>query len=592
MNDGFWENWSQAISRFLDAREPMLRPTPSPPSPPGPSMEPHPPEPQPPGHTPPSITTVSFPAVSTSSRRLANLRVKVQSLQLTPLTATLLEERLPPVVARPRRGIRRAPRCAPPDGLPIRDRLLSVLQPPLDVLLGDNRLWLPFEPFPYQYDGIQFLTGRWSALLADEMGLGKTMQTILALRVLLRAGMIRTCLLICPKPLVTNWQREFELWAEEIPITVIRGDAWRRRNAWFHDRCPVKLANYESISRDEEIFRGGLMSFDIVVLDEAQRIKNRDSRVASVVHSIRRKRSWVLTGTPVENRARDLASLLEFVHGRPCADEDRPDLLRDRVAGVLLRRTKDQVLGDLPPKLIHDAYIDLGPAQRSTYEAAEKEGVYRLNDLGDEITIEHVFDLIRRLKQICNFDPVTGESAKAEQIRADLEEIAASGQKAILFSQWVETLERLADYLVDFSPLLYHGKIADRRRETVLREFREDRSRPLLMLTYGTGAVGLNLQYSNYVFLFDRWWNPAVEDQAINRAHRIGQTDRVFVSRMITPGTIEERVAEVLERKRELFSFLIDDHDPLAGGGLTRDDVFGLFDLKIKKPVATKSKAA
>ncbi|MFO0948458.1 MAG: DEAD/DEAH box helicase [Planctomycetota bacterium] len=513
--------------------------------------------------------------------RIVAPRINVQTTRFSEPQTTLLEERMHASASKNPQIHKKLPKVLPPPGIPIKDRLLSVLQPPISVLFGDNRLWLPFEPFPYQYEGIHFLVSRWSALLADEMGLGKTMQTILSLRLLLRAGIARTGLLVCPKPLVTNWMREFALWAEEIPVMVVQGDTWQRRNCWIHDRCPIKVANYESISRDEELFRSGVVSFDVVVLDEAQRIKNRDSKTASVVHSIRRKRSWALTGTPVENRAQDLFSILEFVHGRPTVDEDRTDLLRDAVSEVLLRRTKDMVMDDLPQKLIKDAYVDLGPAQRASYDAAEKEGIFRLNDLGEEVTIEHVFELIRVLKQICNFDPVTGESAKAERVKADLEEIASSGQKAILFSQWVETLEKLADKLTDFAPMLYHGKISGRQREQILREFREDRHRPLLMLSYGTGAVGLNLQYTNYVFLFDRWWNPAVEDQAINRAHRIGQKDRVFVSRMITPGTIEERVAEVLEKKRELFSFLIDDHDPLTSTGLSREDVFGLFDLQV-----------
>jgi SNF2 family DNA or RNA helicase len=231
--------------------------------------------------------------------------------------------------------------------------------------------------------------------------------------------------------------------------------------------------------------------------------------------------------------------------------------------------------------LIRDLYIDLSESQRQRYDEAEREGTCKLDTMGDEITIEHVFELIRWLKMICNFDPNTGESAKADHVLASLEEIAQSGKKAILFSQYVTTLETLRERLSEFSPLVYHGKIPQKQREAILAEFKQDDSKPLLMLSYATGAVGLNLQFTNYVFLYDRWWNPAIEDQAINRAHRIGQKEPVFVFRYISPNTIEERIAHVLDQKRDLFSDLIDGLDP-AESGLTREDVFGLFNLQIR----------
>lgn len=477
-----------------------------------------------------------------------------------------------------------APAPALPAHLPLRDRVMARLQPPIDWLLADNRLWLPFEPFDFQYDGIQFLASRWGALLADEMGLGKTMQTILAVRLLLRAGLIRSVILVCPKPLVSNWIREFSLWADEIPVAVIGGAPNRRRHLWLADPSPVKLANYESLSRDEEIIQSSRLAVDLVVLDEAQRIKNRDSKTARVARSLRRKRSWALTGTPVENHPGDLASLLSFI-GQEDPIDERPATLRELAQGMLLRRTKEMVLDDLPPRLVRDVWIDLTPAQRERYDKAETDGVAQLGHQR-EIAIEHVFELIGRLKQICNFDPVTGASAKADQLAAELEEIAGSGRKAIVFSQWAQTLDQLAGRLAPFAPLVYHGAIRARQREEILREFKDNPARPVLLLSYGTGAVGLNLQFANYVILFDRWWNPAVEDQAINRAHRIGQKDRVYIQRMLTPGTIEERIAAILEKKRELFRDLIDDHDPALATGLTREDLLGLFDFRVRRAAA------
>jgi SNF2 family DNA or RNA helicase len=208
--------------------------------------------------------------------------------------------------------------------------------------------------------------------------------------------------------------------------------------------------------------------------------------------------------------------------------------------------------------------------------------------MGDTITVQHVFELVMRLKQICNFDPLTGQSSKLEQLHADLAEVAESGRKAIVFSQWVEPLERLAAALSVFGPLQYHGKIAHRDRHVLLDRFKNDPRKHVLLMSYGTGSVGLNLQFTNYVFLFDRWWNPAVEDQAINRAHRIGQKSPVIVTRFVSQGTIEERIADVLERKRRVFNELIEQNGPPASLGLNQEDVFSLFDLRVRprKPIA------
>ena len=196
----------------------------------------------------------------------------------------------------------------------------------------------------------------------------------------------------------------------------------------------------------------------------------------------------------------------------------KPRKMGRTISDYILRRTKDQVLADLPPKIVHDERLDLTPEQRETYKLAEDEGVLRLTELGQSATIRHIFELILRLKQICNFDPAAGTSAKLERLEADLEEIAQSGRKAIVFSQWVATLEKLSRHLARFGPLEYHGRIPGERREGVIERFRREDASHVLLMTYGAGGVGLNLQMANYVFLFDRWWNPAVEDQAINRA--------------------------------------------------------------------------
>ena len=163
-----------------------------------------------------------------------------------------------------------------------------------------------------------------------------------------------------------------------------------------------------------------------------------------------------------------------------------------------------------------------------------------------------------------------------------MEEVASSGRKAIVFSQWVEPLLVLDDALTEYGTLQFHGRIPQAERTSILERFRTDPTKHVLLMTYGTGSVGLNLQFANYVFLFDRWWNPAIEDQAIGRAHRIGQRQPVFVTRFITPNTIEARIAEVLERKRQLFNELIEQSGPPPSLGLTEEEIFGLFDIQAR----------
>lgn len=493
-------------------------------------------------------------------------------------------------LARPTPPQRAATRIAPPrDIIKLEDRLYYLLQPPLETILSGSEIHLPFDPFPYQFQGIAFLYPRAAAVLADEMGLGKTMQAITAIRLLLRAAELRSVLLICPKPLVTNWVREFSVWAPEIPLCVIEGDQAKRHWQWRELESPVKIANYELLMRDRDVVLESGLHLDLVVLDEAQRIKNRHGTTSEICRQISRNRSWALTGTPVENSTEDLVGIFEFLSPGYLHSGMSARHMSQAAGEYILRRTKDMVLQDMPPKMFRDAEIDLTSEQFSTYEMAEKEGVIQLEHLAEELTIQHVFELVLRLKQICNFDPVSGASSKLERLEADLEEVAASGQKAIIFSQWVDTLHRLRDRLERFGVCEYHGQIPSSKRDGVLTRFREDPSIHVILMSYGAGAVGLNLQFCRYVFLFDRWWNPAIEDQAINRAHRIGCTGSVTITRMLTLGTIEERINQVLEEKRQLFAAILDQADAPRQLGLTQNEIFGLFNLRTPKSHPNKA---
>jgi len=516
------------------------------------------------GSTPDSVKPCSQPASS-----------KLFDPQAARAAATRARERI-------RNG--KLTRIKPPaDVVKLEDRLFYLLQPPLELLVGSEQLQFPFEPFPYQLDGIAFLFPRYAAVLADEMGLGKTMQAISTIRLLLCSGEVRNVLLICPKPLVSNWLREFSVWAPEIPVAAIEGNSPTRQWQWTSPDIAVKIANYELLMRDRDSVLDSDQHFDLVVLDEAQRIKNQKNATSLIVREISRTRSWALTGTPVENSPDDLVGIFEFLSPGYLKTDMPVAAIAKATRDHMLRRTKDMVMNDLPPKLYRDADLDLTPEQRATYEKAETDGVVQLENLDELLTIHHVFELVLRLKQICNFDPATGCSAKLERLVADMEEVSASGHKAIVFSQWVNSIDLMRPALERFGPLEYHGRVPHKQRDSILKQFKEDPSKHVILMSYGAGSVGLNLQFCRYVFLFDRWWNPAIEDQAINRAHRIGAAGSVTVTRMLMANTIEQRIAAVLDQKREMFDELFSDSSSPRSVGMSRQEIFGLFDIRSPK---------
>ncbi len=534
-----------------------------------------------------SFSDLEFTAPETICVPLPTLEVRTTGCLFGPHdkreapTPALPKKKLPPAAtAVPIESTSRTRMRPPRDVVKLQDRLFFLLQPPLENLFATESLAFPFRPFPYQFDGIAFLYPRNEAVLADEMGLGKTMQAIVGLRLLAHQGQVRRALLVCPKPLVTNWQRELAQWAPELLVTVIEGNQTRREWLWKNANEGVLIANYESLVRDRAHVELQPDPFDLMIIDEAQRIKNRLGSTNEVICSVPRKKSWALTGTPIENSIEDLVGIFQFVSPGCLHPQMKTPTIRRSVTDYVIRRTKDQVLTDLPPKMFRDAEISLSAEQRIAYDLAENEGVVRLHEMKDDLTIQHVFELVLRLKQICNFDPASGSSAKFDRLEADLEECAASGRKAIVFSQWVKTIESLSARLERFNPLEYHGKIPSARRDAVIESFRDNPDRHVMLMSYGAGSVGLNLQFASYVFLFDRWWNPAVEDQAINRAHRIGVTGPVTVTRFLSVGTIEERINRVLEEKRELFHAVFDPSTSDKRLGLSRDEIFGLFKLQ------------
>lgn len=452
--------------------------------------------------------------------------------------------------------------------------LYFLLMPPLSDVLKRG-FDLPFPLLAYQAEGVGFLARRKHALLADDMGLGKTIQAIVALRVLLGGGFVKRVLIVCPAGLKSNWKAEFRLWAPEVVVQVIQGDASARQLQWNSPRH-VFIANYELLRNDSEF----LPPFDLVVLDEAQRIKNAETATARVLKTIPRRGAWCLTGTPLENSSQDLISIASFMKPDLLFPSDAsPERIRSTIAPYFLRRRKAEVLNDLPPKVHFTTRLELSGAQREAYLAAEEEGAVFLRSLGETVTLQHVLALLTRLKQICNFDPKTGESAKLDYLLESLVVLRETGEKALLFSQYTETLQFLFERLSDYRPLLYTGDLSRSQRDAVVRQFKEDPSCFVLLLSLQAGGVGLNFQEASYVFHFDRWWNPAVERQAEDRAYRMGQTRPVLVTRLIAVETIEERIDAVLAAKQALFERVVDAAEESSVSALSDAEYFQLAGL-------------
>jgi len=438
----------------------------------------------------------------------------------------------------------------------------------------------PSGLLPHQQSGVKFLASRQSAVLADEMGLGKTVQALVALRILAQQGEVRRALLVAPKSLLPNWQRELAKWAPGLPSQRVDGPPKQRRWLWQFSRACLQLVHYELLVHDGAFLRDlaqtGRLFFDVIILDEAQRVKNQKSAAWKIIHAIPRRRLWALTGTPLENSLEDVRGL--FLLARPGLLSPRMTLpeIRSVIRPFLLRRTKEMVAKELPEKIYRDRLLELSPEQALRYAEAERKARRKLEETR-EASLGHVLVQVLRLKQICNFDPLTGQSAKLEQLKSDLESVLIPGKKALVFSQFVSTLRRLLVHLSPWKPLLFFGGMSQQERERTLRQFREDPSHQLLLLSYRAGGVGLNLQCANYVFLFDRWWNPAVEDQAIGRAHRLGSSSPVVITRYLVAGTIEERIDELLRTKRSLFERLFSRADPEYQLGLSWEEWLGLL---------------
>ena len=482
----------------------------------------------------------------------------------------------------------KAPGPTDGSGTDLDDRLRSVLAVPREPPVAGSELKLDWagELMPFQQDGVRALLEMDRLLLADDMGLGKTVQAVAALRILLARGDAGPSLVVAPASLLDQWRRELARWAPELSAIVVRGPADDRTWQWRADK-DVVLSSYETLRADAgrlSALRPPGERWSSVVADEAQRIKNRND-TSRAVKRLPRMRSWALTGTPVENHEDELASIMEFVDHegdeRPVQYRPGPALLR-RHRELQLRRRKRDVLADLPPKLESRLTLALRAEQRRSYDQAEQEGIVFLRSLGASVTVRHILELITRLKQICNFDPQTGVSAKMDDIEEKLREISSRGHKALIFSQYtneVSGVNAVARRLQEFDPLVLTGEVPVEARPRLVERFRTSNRHRVMVVSLRAGGVGLNLQEASYVFHLDRWWNPAVERQAEDRAHRIGQTVKLNVIKYICANTIEERIDGILVGKQELFDRIVDDVSLDLSKRLTRRELLALFGL-------------
>ncbi len=413
---------------------------------------------------------------------------------------------------------------------------------------------------PYQRQGVAFLASTPRALLADEMGLGKTVQVLTAISMLRSSGQLTRALVVVPASLRSNWLAECRRWLPGLGVRVVEGTTADRRT-WYPMPVPILIASYEQVRADFGLYPPE-QEFDLVVLDEAQRVKSPYAESTIAVARITTTRLWALTGTPLENRAGDLVTLLRILRPGSLGNDESLAAIHEAMQGIFLRRRKRDVLPDLPPILEQELFVDLAAAQRSHYDAlwAERNTASSTGDM---------LGLITRLKQLCNRDPSSGESGKLEAILPILDAVVAESGKLIIFSQFVETLKWLREAL-PMRSLLYHGEMNDKQRDAVVGSFRSADGPAALLVSIKAGGVGLNIPEASHVLLFDRWWNPATEDQAIGRAHRFGRTSPLIAIRLLAVNTIEDRIAAILAEKREVFASYVDDA-PMASAPAPAD---------------------
>jgi SNF2 family DNA or RNA helicase len=427
-------------------------------------------------------------------------------------------------------------------------------------------------------------------ILADEMGLGKTIQTI----AFLLSEKRKITLIACPTSLIYNWKEEFQKFAPSLKVLIVHG-AQRVDTINSFSDYDVILTTYGTLRLDIDYYTD--IIFDYCIIDEGQNIKNASAQNTKVIKEIKAKRRFALTGTPIENNLTELWSIFDFVmpgylYSKEVFQEkfisrgeENLESLKLLIKPFILRRIKKEVMKELPEKVEKKLLVEMTDPQKALYSDYIKriKNAMRNNKDG---RIE-ILSYLTKLRQIC-LDPsliiedYNGGSGKMEVAVELIKEHIASGGKVLLFSQFTSALDKIGERLNKEKINFFHlqGKTKPKDRIKLVKDFNSSESVKVFLISLKAGGTGLNLTSANLVIHFDPWWNPAVEDQATDRAHRIGQKSIVEVIRLVSKGTIEEKIILLQEDKKELINDILTGELQNSGllSSLSKDDLIQLFD--------------
>jgi len=452
---------------------------------------------------------------------------------------------------------------------------------------------------PYQkagYNWLRFLNDfHLGGCLADDMGLGKTVQALALLLAEKEKNQKATSLLIMPTSLIYNWEMEARKFTPDLNILTYTGTL-RNKDVSQFEKYDVVLTSYGIVRLDSEILQK--FFFQYIILDESQVIKNPTSNIAQAVMGLKSRFRLTLTGTPLENSTLDLWSQMTFINPgllggstffrneyltpiEKKGDEAKTKKLNAVIKPFLLRRLKSQVATELPDKVENIHYADMLPEQEAKYE--ETKNYYRgkilekidKEGLGNSRMV--LLEGLTRLRQLSNhprmIDPAyTGSSGKLEDVWYMLESALAENHKLLIFSQFVKHLDIVREMLHQKQIAFAYLDGSSNDRKDQVERFNQDPNLKVFLISIKAGGLGLNLTQADYVFLLDPWWNPAVEAQAIDRAHRIGQTKQVFIYKFISRNTVEEKILQLQKRKLKLSDTLVQSEESVVKS-LTREDI-------------------